>query len=288
MEIGVMPSAGAMRVRLPVRGPFDTDWLLSFLSKRAIPEFEGVHETRYHRILDGSNEPLEVNVTRQTLSLSIPQGLRPRAAGLQADVRRVFDLDADSAAIDAHLGADPLLYDAIQRSPGLRVPGAFDGFELAVRAILGQQVSVARATVLARLLVRRYGDDSRGGFMFPSAACLAEQTPAEIGMPGRRGEAIRRLAEIVARGDLQISPEMPPAALRRALTAIAGIGPWTAEYITMRAGRDADAFPDGDWVIRKQLGATAAGARRLAEAWRPFRSYAVMYLWASAARGRAL
>jgi len=287
MEISVTPPAGAMRLRLPVRGPFDTDWLLSFLAKRAIPEFEGVHQTRYHRIVDGSNEPLEVSLTNKTLSLSIPYGLRPRAAGLKADVRRVFDLDADSAAIDAHLGADPLLHDAILRSPGLRVPGAFDGFELAVRAILGQQVSVARATALARLLVQRYGGDGRGRFMFPSPQCLARETPAEIGMPGRRGEAIRQLAQRVACGDLEISAAMPGTALRNALTSIPGIGPWTAQYIAMRAGRDADAFPDSDWVILKRLDTTPAGARRAAEAWRPFRAYAVMYLWASAAAARS-
>jgi 3-methyladenine DNA glycosylase/8-oxoguanine DNA glycosylase len=270
-------------MRIPVRPPFDATWMVAFLAKRAIPELESVRDATYFRAIGGSAEPLAVRVTNRALSLSVPAALADRAAGLRTQLRRVFDVDADSAAIDAHLGADPLLRAAVRRSPGLRVPGAFDGFELAVRAILGQQVSVARATALARLLVQRYGASSDGRFVFPPADCLARQTPAEIGMPGRRGEAIRLLAERVACGDLELTAAMPANDLRKALTAIAGIGPWTAEYIAMRAGRDADAFPESDWVILKQLDTTPAGARRAAEAWRPFRAYAVMYIWAAAA-----
>jgi 3-methyladenine DNA glycosylase/8-oxoguanine DNA glycosylase len=266
-----------------VRGPFDADWMLGFFAKRAIPELERVHEATYSRVIEGSAAPLTVNLTDRALSVAMPADLGGRAAQIRTQLRRVFDTDADSAAIDAHLSADPRLRAVVRRSPGLRVPGAFDGFELAVRAILGQQVSVARATVLAQKLVGRYGARHAAGSTFPTPDCLARQTPAEIGMPGRRGEAVRRLAEMVARGDVELSAASRPDQLRTALTAIAGIGPWTAQYIAMRAGRDADAFPDSDWVILKQLGATPAGARRLAEAWRPFRAYAVMYLWASAA-----
>ena len=277
---------GPVRLRIAVRGPYDAAWMLGFLGRRVIPELESVHGTCYRRLLAGANDPIEARATARTVSLVVPAELRDRAGELRAAARTVFDLDADSAVIDAHLGKDRRLRAAIRRSPGLRVPGAFDGFELAVRAILGQQVSVARATALARLLVQRYGDDGQGRFSFPSADCLARQTPSEIGLPGRRGEAIRRLAERVALGDLVISGAMPAAALHSALTGIAGIGPWTAQYIAMRAGRDADAFPESDWVILKQLDATPAGARRMAEAWRPFRAYAVMYLWASAAAAR--
>ncbi len=273
-------------MRIPVRGPYDVGWVLAFLAKRAIPEVESVDGSCYRRVFAGTNDPVEARATARSLSLTIPPPLGERAAELRAAARNVFDLDTDSTAIDAHLAKDRRLRETIQRSPGLRVPGTFDGFELAVRAILGQQVSVARATALARLLVQRYGGDGRGRFSFPSPDCLARQTPAEIGMPGRRGEAIRQLAERVASGDLEISAAMPPPELRAALTAIAGIGAWTAQYIAMRAGRDADAFPDSDWVILKQLDETPAGARRTAEAWRPFRSYAVMYLWASAAAAR--
>jgi 3-methyladenine DNA glycosylase/8-oxoguanine DNA glycosylase len=273
-------------MRISIRAPFDADWMVGFLARRVIPELESVRDATYLRCVAGSERPLSVKVTSRALSVSIPDELTDQAPILKEHVRRVFDLDADSAAIDAHLGAQPRLRAAVTRSPGLRVPGAFDGFELAVRAILGQQVSVARATALARLIVQRYGATGDGRWVFPSPDCLARQTPAEIGMPGRRGEAVRRLAEMVARGDLAVSAALPPNDLRKALTGIAGIGPWTAQYIAMRAGRDADAFPDSDWVILKQLGTTAAGARKMAEAWRPYRAYAVMYIWASAAAAR--
>ncbi len=273
-------------MRISVRAPFDVGWIVGFLAKRVIPEIESVRDTTYFRCLEGSSQPLAVTVTARSLTVAIPDELRHEAATLKGHVRRVFDLDADSAAIDAHLGAQPQLREAVRRSPGLRVPGAFDGFELAVRAILGQQVSVARATNLARMVVRRYGETANGRYIFPSPDCLARQKPAEIGMPGRRGEAIRLLAEKVARGDLAVSQAMPPNDLRKALTDIPGIGPWTAQYIAMRAGRDADAFPDSDWVILKQLGTTPAGARKLAQAWRPYRAYAVMYIWSTAVAAR--
>ena len=275
-------------MRISVREPFDADWVIGFLAKRAIPELESVVDATYFRTFAGSDQPLAVRATDRALSLAIPEALVCRAHELKTQVGRVFDIGADSAAIDAHLGADQRLRAAVRRTPGLRVPGAFDGFELAVRAILGQQVSVVRATALARLLVQRYGASGDGRFVFPSPDCLARETPSEIGMPARRGEAIRRLAEMVARGDLDISDAMPPNDLRKALTGIAGIGPWTAQYVAMRAGRDADAFPESDWVILKQLDTTPAGARRAAEAWRPFRAYAVMYIWASAAAARVL
>jgi 3-methyladenine DNA glycosylase/8-oxoguanine DNA glycosylase len=282
----VAQSAAMKRMRLKIRAPYDAGWMLRFLAKRAIPELESVQEGTYVRVLDDPAGAFSVRATPRALSLAIPEPLLARAAELKRCARRIFDVDADSATIDAHLATDARLCAAVRRSPGLRVPGAFDGFELAVRAILGQQVSVARATALARSMVQRYGALGDGRFAFPSAACLARQTPAEIGIPGRRGDAIRLLAERVARGDLDVSEAMTPEALRKALTGISGIGPWTAEYIAMRAGRDPDAFPDSDWVITRQLGTSPAGARRLAEAWRPFRAYAVMYLWASAAMPR--
>jgi AraC family transcriptional regulator, regulatory protein of adaptative response / DNA-3-methyladenine glycosylase II len=272
-------------MRIPVREPFAADWILTFLARRAIGEIESVDGATYTRRVTGA-APIRATVAARSVSVSAPAGLA-RQRDVKRDVTRLFDLAADSAVIDATLGGDAILGATVRSRPGLRVPGALDGFELAVRAILGQQVSVARATDLARLLVRRYGADGRGGFVFPGPGVLARQTPAEIGMPGTRGDAIRRLAEAVARGDLDLSGAMPVAAARRALLDITGIGPWTVEYIAMRALRDADAFPHSDWVICKRLGATPAQARSLAEAWRPFRAYAVMYLWADAAARRA-
>ena len=271
-------------MRIAVRGPYDTDWMLGFLARRAISEIESVDAASYSR--RAGTGALAVRFRGRSVSVAAPAGLAA-ASDLRGTVMRLFDLAADSAAIDEHLGRHARLAESVRARPGLRVPGALDGFELAVRAILGQQVSVERATQLARLLVRRYGSDGRGGFVFPRPETLARVTPAEIGLPGRRGEAIRRLAEAVTRGDLALSSAMPMHAARRALAAIPGIGPWTVEYVAMRALRDADAFPAGDWVVCKRLGATPAQARRVAESWRPYRAYAVMYLWAAAARRAA-
>jgi 3-methyladenine DNA glycosylase/8-oxoguanine DNA glycosylase len=271
-------------MRIAVRGPYDADWMLGFLARRAISEIESVDGASYTRRSHAG--ALSVKVAGRSVSVAVPAGASA-TDDLRGDVVRLFDLAADSTVIDAHLARHAQLGESVRTRPGLRVPGAIDGFELAVRAILGQQVSVARATQLAGLLVRRYGSDGQGGFTFPQPETLACVNPAEIGLPGRRGEAIRRLAEAVVHGDLALSSAVPVDAARRALAAIPGIGPWTVEYIAMRALRDADAFPAGDWVICKRLGVTPGQARRVAEAWRPYRAYAVMYLWADAARRAA-
>lgn len=271
-------------MRIAVRGPYDADWMLGFLARRAITEIESVDGLSYSR--QSGAGALSVRIGARSVAVAAPAG-RDTTRDLRGEVVRLLDLAADSTAIDAHLGRHAELAESVRARPGLRVPGAIDGFELAVRAILGQQVSVERATELARLLVRRYGSDGHGGFRFPDPETLAGVSPAEIGLPGRRGEAIRRLAEAVVRGDLELSSALPADVARRGLAAIPGIGPWTVEYIAMRALRDADAFPAGDWVICKQLGVTPGQARRLADAWRPYRAYAVMYLWAGAARRAA-
>jgi 3-methyladenine DNA glycosylase/8-oxoguanine DNA glycosylase len=255
----------------PLRTPYPTDWVMAFLARRAIAGFEYVDGGVFKRRL-GVDAWLEARVDGATLRVAAPAG-RDDAESL-ARVRRIFDADHDPAPVRAHLTKSKRLAAFVAAQPGLRVPGAWDGFELAVRAILGQQVSVERMTRLTQLLIDRYGD---GGF--PSAAVLARENPAGIGMPGVRGAAIQELARRVAAGAVAVSPEMDHGALRRELCAIPGIGPWTAEYIALRAGRDPDAFPDSDWVVLKVLGTTAAGARKLAEPWRPWRAYALMYLW---------
>ncbi len=156
----------------------------------------------------------------------------------------------------------------------MRVPGAWDGFETAVRAILGQQVSVARATELAAKLIDWYGNGS-----FPSPERLVAVTPAEIGMPGNRGRAISALAEAVVNRRLVLDESADNARLQSELCRISGIGPWTAAYAGMRIAKDPDAFPESDWVVMKMLDATRARVRRRAQAWSPWRAYAVMYLW---------
>ena len=190
---------------------------------------------------------------------------------------------ADGEAVHEFLLGQPDLAPLVEQVPGLRVPGAWDGFELAVRAVLGQQVSVERGTTLANAMVERYGS---GGF--PSPQELMHRDVAELGMPGRRGRAVADLARLTAAGCLEVDECQDFDELQRALEAIDGIGPWTANYIRMRAARDPDAFPDNDWVVLKQLGGTAAQARRTASAWRPWRGLRadVSVVWCRAGKKR--
>ncbi len=208
--------------------------------------------------------------------------LRPGGPGPAA---RVFGLDAGGDAVDAALAADPRLAPLVSARPGLRVAGCFDGYELAVRAVLGQQVSVAAGRTLAERIVARHGEplaEPAGSLthLFPPAERLAE---VELGgMPASRARAVRALAEAVAAG-LRIAPESDRDEVRAALLELPGIGPWTVEYVAMRALRDPDALPAGDLVLRNALG--GIGARELrerAERWRPWRAYAAMHLWQAA------
>lgn len=206
----------------------------------------------------------------------------PRNPAPDGRGRLVLGLDQDTARIDAALGTDPLLAPLVEARPGLRVPGAWDGFELAVRAVLGQQVSVAAGRGLAERLARRHGEPLTapvGGLvrLFPTAGRLAT---AEIGgMPASRVRALRALAGAVA-GGLAIDERQELATVRAALLELPGIGPWTVEYVAMRALRDPDAFPSGDLVLRNALGGIdAREALARAEAWRPWRAYAAMHLW---------
>ncbi len=255
--------------------------MLDFLARRAIAGIERVAGNAYERRLS-ADAVLRVHLSPTRATVEAPGSLDP--AVVRDKVRRLFDLDADSAAIDAHLSSDPDMAARVRERPGLRVPGAWDTYELAVRAILGQQVSVDRATRLGEALVQRYGGEGQ----FPAPKVLARRNPAELGMPGRRGEAIRLLAEYFAKARDPNGDAADASALRASLMAIPGIGPWTAEYVAMRAGRDPNAFPASDWVVLKELNTTVAGARRRAAAWQPYAAYAVMYLWAAAGRRRAL
>lgn len=273
----VPATAGSLQFRLPFRLPYNAEWIFAFLGRRALPGLEEVDTGGYRRrIVDRRGGQHWINVTAESeaLVLSVPQDPAIDLPDVIARVRRVFDLDADSSVVDAHLVRDPRLAEVVRSSPGLRVPGAWDGFETAVRAVLGQQVSVDRATTLSRRLMETYGD---GGF--PSAAALSGATPAEIGMPGRRGQAISSLAALVAQGDLILDDGADAEVLSERLCDVPGIGPWTAAYIGMRIAKDPDAFPYSDWVVLKVLGTTPGQARRISSAWQPWRSYAVMYLW---------
>ena len=261
-------------LRLPLRQPYNRDWVLEFLARRALANVEGVEDRRYYRRVGqrgGDHTEVSAELCEHHAVVTIPATEARHAGRHLARFRRMFDLDADSATIDAHLAEHRVLN--VQHG-GIRVPGAWDGFELAVRAILGQQVSVTRARDLANAMIERYGDG-----MFPSPEQLASADVAALGMPGSRGEAISLLARGVVDTTLDLDPGMDVGGLREQLCAIPGIGPWTAEYVAMRAGRDPDAFPNSDWVVCKYLNATPAQARNLAASWRPWRAYALMYLW---------
>ena len=272
---GAARQTGALKLRLGVREPYNADWVFGYLARRALAGVEIVQGLSYRRRLDErGSASLEVRWADGSLAVAVPPALQDNLGDVLRRTRRLFDLDADSAAIDAHLSGDSLLGPRVRAVPGLRVPGAWDGFETAVRAILGQQVSVARATKLAEILMDRYGNGT-----FPSPSALAASNPAEIGLPGRRGEAIRRLAEEVEAGSLQLDECVDSGDLCERLCALPGIGTWTASYVALRVAKDPDAFPESDWGVLKALGTTAAGARRRARAWSPWRGYALMYLW---------
>jgi AraC family transcriptional regulator of adaptative response / DNA-3-methyladenine glycosylase II len=288
------PSVG-IRLRLPFRPPFDADALLAFLSARAVPGVEEVSGDVYRRTVElGASAGIveaSVDGARGALSLVL-SGLGP-AEALEATRRaaRLFDLDADPGTIAAHLSSDPLLAPLVARRPGLRVPGAWDPFETAVRTVLGQQVSVRAARTLAARLVAKFGRElptrsAREGVssLFPRAESLADADVASIGLPSRRAEAIRTLSREVAQGRLDLGPAASLDEAEGRLARIPGIGPWTAQAIAMRALGEPDAFPAGDLGLRKALASggglpSTRAATERASGWRPWRAYALIHLW---------
>lgn len=284
---------GAVELRLSARAPLDGDGLLDFLRTRAIPGVEEVDDRTYTRSLTlehgGGLVSLTPNANAVHCVLHLDD-LRDLTAAV-ARCRRLLDLDADPVSIASQLEADPVLGELVRRRPGMRVPGCVDGFELAVRAIVGQQVSVAAARTVLGQLTQRYGDplvEATGPIThrFPTAETLADVDPAELPFPRKRGEALRSLALLVAHEGVCFDAGADSAAALAALLDIPGVGPWTASYVSMRALSDPDAFPVGDVGIRHaltRLGRAAEGpaATAVAEPWRPWRSYAVMHLWSS-------
>ena len=266
-----------LRLRLPLRQPYNVDWVFDFLRKRALAGVELVEGQCYRRRLNAQGDWLQVAWQQDALVLELPEVAQYPVSQVLPVVRRLFDLDADSQVIDEHLARQANLSNFMGDTRGLRVPGAWDGFETAVRALLGQQVSVARATVLAAAMVERYGAGE-----FPSPEQLAAAEVAELGMPGQRGRAISELAKRVALGDIQLDDTRSSAELTESMCNIRGIGPWTASYVGLRVARDPDAFPQSDWVVLKMLGATPVQVRKQSQSWRPWRSYALMYLWHAA------
>ena len=281
----------ALALRLDYRAPYDWNHVLRFLAARAIPGVEVVSGNSYRRIvhLDGVVGEIEVRrlADRDALQLSVAPALVPVLMPLVARVRRLFDLDARPDVIANVLKRDRTLAPLVTARPGLRMPGAIDGFEAAVRAMLGQQVSVAAATTLAGRFTVAFGAKHDGGdgltHRFPTAAevvAAGSDAIAKVGLPGARAAAIHGIATAIASGSLRLDGHDLDGFVVAA-TALPGIGPWTAHYLAMRALHLPDAFPAADLGIRKATGANARDAEARAEAWRPFRSYAVMHLWTS-------
>ena len=278
----------ALTFELAYRPPLDWDSLLTFLAGRASCGVEAMEGRRYLRTvrLGGHSGWLtaEPTAVRSTLRLEVSSSLAPVLLHLLALVRRLFDLTADPQQIAGHLGA------LAEAHPGLRVPGAFDGFEMGVRVILGQQVSVKAASTLAARVAARFGEPIETPFaalthLFPTAERIADAATADLtalGIVTARAEAIRALAREVAAGRLRLEPGVETEATLERLKTLPGIGEWTAQYLAMRALGRPDAFPHTDLAIRKALGNPTP--RRLleqAEIWRPWRSYAAMHLWKS-------
>lgn len=259
---------------LSVRQPFNASIFFSFLEGRGIPAIEAAGANFYRRRV--GDVWIEATMTGQVLQVRIPSGAAARAPEVIARLRRVFDLDVDPKAVDRRVAEHPKLAPLVQAGPGIRVPGVWDPFEGAVRAVLGQQVSVARARDLASALCERFGADG-----FPDPQTLADAEVAAIGLPGMRGRAISAIAQRVVDDGVEWLEDAE--SLRAGFVDIPGLGPWTAEYAAMRVSRDPDAFPDSDWGVVKALGVKGAAARRWAEPCRPWRAYAVMHLWSSRA-----
>lgn len=245
---------------LAYTSPYDWDAILAFLRPRAIAGVEVISADAYER----GGVQVTHDATRKVVIVSDPS---------QADrVRTMFDLDADIVAIEKRLGRDPMLAPLVRAHRGIRVPGTWDPFEMAVRAVVGQQISVAGATTIMGRIATRHG-------VTPESLMRARANP---GMPQARWSSIRGLARAVARGEVTFERGTTLEESIGRLTSLPGIGPWTAHYVAMRALREPDAFPHTDLGIRKAAG--MIGDRELlarAEGWRPYRAYAAMLLWRS-------
>lgn len=293
-------SSGKISLLLAYRPPYDWEAMLAFLAQRAIPGVEAVTDGIYSRTIQieeaigsiqVSHEP-RANSLRVNVSFPEVKAL----PGIVSRIRRLFDLGADTLSIGEILGRDAALSPLVTCRPGLRLPGAWDGFEIGVRAILGQQVSVAAATRLAGRLVTAFGRPLGPGLeqlglthVFPSPAQLAAGNVAAIGMPEQRGIAIRELAAAVTGNPRLFEPYADLSTAIEVLTRLPGVGVWTANYIAMRVMAENDAFLADDVALHRILSlgtgrSAAQGLLKRAEHWRPWRAYAVVHFWTAEAQ----
>ena len=296
-KAGTADETASLSILLRYKPPYDWPSMLAFLQLRAVSGMETVHDDSYSRSISiggvhgiVSVQPAGPNSLRATIHMP---GLAALPA-IIARIRRVFDLAADPQLIGAHLAEDPVMAALVAARPGLRVPGAWDGFELAVRAVLGQQITVRAAIQLATRLVARYGEPltmqgAAAGIthVFPRPEVLAGADLSTLGMPRSRATALSSLAGAVAADPGIFSAKRSLEEAIAQLRSLAGVGEWTAQYIAMRELREPDAFPAADIGLMRAM-ADATGQRpeprellQRAERWRPWRAYAAQHLWAS-------
>ena len=289
-----------LMLRLGYRPPYDFAAMLDFLRGRALPGVEVVDEASYSRVIGSAEAPGWLRVSQWPISgrASDEHALKLELHGTRPSqmleivnrLRRMFDLDADPRAIAETLGADPRLRPLLKKRPGLRVPSGWDGFEIAVRAIIGQQISVAGARTLASRLAHRFGQPLDAPLapgldhIFPTAEALADADLATIGLTRARAETLRTMARALLDGRVDFKPERTLDNFTSRWIALPGIGPWTAHYIALRALGHPDAFPADDLVLQRALpnDGSRLSAKVLsahAEAWRPWRAYSVIHLW---------
>ncbi len=286
-----------LQLSLPYRAPLDFESLLGFLALRAVPGVEEVESGAWRRavVVPGFSGVVTVRAAtggEPEVDLSLVSARRPPAGAVEAITRgvtRVFDLDGDPAAVARLLGKDRRLAPLLAARPGLRVAGAFDPFEMAVRGIVGQQITVRGAVTILGRIARAHGASLAGGrgltHVFPDPAALAEVDLTSLGLTRARAAAVQCIARALRDGELALErgPTLEETVAR--LVALPGIGPWTAQYVAMRALGEKDAFVAGDLGVRKALARgkelpSVAEVEKRAERWRPYRAYAVMQLWA--------
>ena len=293
-------TVGRIALRLPVRAPYAGSEVLWFLAAHLVPGVEqsgpdwyartmalphGHGQVRLTFPLDGPGE----GTTFVGCELSV-EDLRDVGAAVER-CRRLLDADCDPVAVDEELGADPQMAALVRQRPGLRVPGSVDGDEIAIRAVIGQQISLAGAISLGAKLVDRHGGTAPSPStydgpvrLFPRAETLAEADPAELPMPRARGRALVGLCRALAAGDISLDRSADRAEVRARLLALPGVGPWTADYVALRALGDPDVFLPMDVGVRRALvghGGDPGSAAQLSEHWRPWRSYGLMHLWST-------
>ena len=286
----------SLNVKLPVRMPFDWALLLGYFAARAVPGLEAIDGDRYQRTvkIDGRPGVIELRPDGNAVLLTMHGVGTQSILSVVQRCRELFDLDAPVREIADVLSRDALLGRLLDSNPGVRVPGAWDGFEIAVRAILGQQISVKAATTIAGRIARTYGEpftingSSGLSYVFPTPERLARARFNNTGVTRGRAATLRRLAQAILDGSLNFDASQDPAAFRASLLTIAGIGEWTADYIAMRALKNPDAFPAADLGLLRAF--DRPGRKRLrpdeleeiSQRWRPWRAYAALLLWGPA------